>query len=193
MIVVQREIARLNHTTIREQHRALHDIAELTHVAWPAVLLQCLHRLVGETRRMRTAELREERVREQRNVHTPLTQRREHDADRVHAIKQIAPEATIGHRRRQVLVGRRNDPRIHLDLLCTANAEERPLLECPEQFALHLWFEATDFVHEQRSTARELEETDLSRLCASERTLLVAKQLGLDEAVGDRLATQVDE
>ena len=93
---------------------------------------------------MRAAELREERVREQRNVDGALAQRRQHDADRVDPIEEVVAEAAVAHRRREVLVRRGDDARVHLDLLRPAHAEKGALLECAEQLPLHLRLESAD-------------------------------------------------
>src|SRR5678815_313499 len=137
--------------------------------------------------------MREERVREQRNVHRALAQRRQDDADRIHAVEQVAAEASVGDCRSQILVRGRDDARVHLDLLGSADTEERALLERTQQLALLLRLEAPDLVHEERAATGELEQSDLPRFRAGKRPLLVAEQLRLDQAVGDGFAVDVDE
>ena len=98
--------------------KPIDDIAQLPHIARPAVGLQRGQRVFAElawrnARRLGAAL--HEMARELRNVFAPLAQRRHADRHDAQAIEQILAEATGGDLARQLAIGRSDDADIDLD------------------------------------------------------------------------------
>ena len=115
------------------------------------------------TRRRRAGDVRQEMLREERNVHGPIAQRRQRHRDDVQAIQQIVAEPAVAHRRLEVAVARRHEPHRDVDLLRAADAEEAAMLERARQLGLQLRAQHADFVDEQRAVRRELDQPRLAR------------------------------
>ena len=82
---------------------------------------------------------------------------------------------------------------VGLDGLGAADPLELALLQDAQQLHLGRQVDVADLVEEQRAALGELEPPLLARLGAGERPLLVAEELRLDEAVGQRRAAHLDE
>src|SRR5687767_12193300 len=158
-----------------QQHGALDDVAQLANVPRPRVRLERGERVVGQSRGRRSAVGLKEVLRQQRDVDRTLAQWRQRDADRVDAIVEIAAEGAVLHLRLKILIRRRDDAEVRLDLLCPADAKERAELEGTQQLPLQAWIELTDLIHEDRAARGELEQTELARERAGERAFLVTE------------------
>ena len=73
------------------------------------------------------------------------------------------------------------------------SALELALLQHAQQLHLRAEVDVADLVEKQRAAVGQLEAALLPRLRAGERALLVAEQLGLDQALGQRRAAHLDE
>ena len=138
-------------------------------------------------------ELLEEVIDEQQEVGFPLPQRRHEDREDVEAVVQVLAEGAGGDRALHVLVGGGDEAHVDLDGLGAAQALELPLLQHPQQLHLGGQVDVADLVEEQRAALGELEPPLLALLGAGEGALLVAEQLRLDQAVGQRGAVHLDE
>ena len=81
-----------------QHHRALDHVLQLADVARPVVLHQQVERRSGQLETgfaVLLAVLREEVLREQRDVVLPLAQRRQVDADDVQAVEEVLAEAPV--------------------------------------------------------------------------------------------------
>ena len=77
--------------------------------------------------------------------------------------------------------------------LGAAQPVDLPLLEHAQQLDLRGQVDVADLVQEQRAAVGQLEAALLARLRARERALLEAEQLGFDQRVWQRRATDLDE
>src|SRR5207253_1702696 len=91
-----------------------------------------------------------------------------------------APTGRRRRRRREVAVGRRDEPHIHAPRARAAHPEEGPGLERSEDLDLAVRLHLTDLVQEERAAVGQLDEPRLGAHRAREGPLLVAEQLGLE-------------
>ena len=127
------------------------------------------------------------------DVLPPLAQRRADDRKDVQTVEEIAPELPRFDHRRQITIGRRDQPYIDADRARAAEPLEFLLLQHAEEFRLQLEGNVTDFVEEQRSAVRELEAADLLRDGAGKCPFFVAEELALEQAGGNGGAVQLHE
>ena len=111
----------------------------------------------------------------------------------VQPVVEILAELPARDHLREVAVGRRDDAHVDADRLVAADALELALLQHAQQLDLGLERQLADLVEEQRAAVRQLEAALVLADRAGERALLVAEQLALDEAGGDRGAVHLDE
>src|SRR6185436_7786492 len=192
----RREVVAVDHLAVAHQHRSLEGVLELADVARPVVAGQHVdrgRRNALDAARMLAGELLEEVIDEQQQVGLPLAQRRDEDGEDVEPVVEILAEGAGGDRLLQVLVGGGDQAHVRLDRLGAADPLELPLLQDTEQLHLRRQVDVADLVEKQRAAVRQLEAALLARFGAGEGAFLVAEQLGLDQAVGQRGAADFDE
>ena len=110
---VRRQVLRHQHRAGFGQRRhAAHLVGELPHVAGPAVQHQVLHRFLGEAQVALAAFLRvllQVVIGKRRDLHAPLAQRRQVEADDVEAVEEVFAEAALGDQGVEIGVGGGDD------------------------------------------------------------------------------------
>src|SRR5690606_2734003 len=104
----KREVARAHRISLREENRAFHGVIQLAYVARPDVVQHRLHPGAVETADLLAIAPRvtfEEPGGKERDVFTPLAERRERDLDGVEPEEEILAKAPLGHFGVQVRVG----------------------------------------------------------------------------------------
>ena len=179
-----------------EDRDRFEHVAQLAHVALPAMPGQTLERPAGELH-LRLAltggELAQEVVREQRQVVQPFPQRRNRQGDDLQPVVEIFPERALRDRLLQVAVRRREQPEVHVDVAAAADPHDLPLLKHAQQLHLEFRNQLADLVQEQGPAGGELQLADLAPDGSGEGPLLVAEQLALQDLVRDRAAIQGQE
>ena len=132
-------------------------------------------------------------LRQQRDVFTPLAQRRERDREDIEPVVEIVPEAVLPNFLGEVAIGGRDDTHVDVHRPRAAQSLELPFLKDAQQLGLKLNRQITHFVEEQRSAMRNLEATGLTRVRACERPALASKQLALDQRWRQRRAVERNE
>ena len=74
-----------------------------------------------------------------------------------------------------------------------SNAFELLLLQGPQELDLHAHGNIADLVEKERAAIRELEAPELGLDCPGKRALLMAKELALEQRLGERSAVDLDE
>src|SRR5688572_2904637 len=122
-----------------------------------------------------------------------LAQRRERDRHDVDAIKQVRTKTPARHVRLKVAIGRGDDS--HVDGLrrVRSHAPYLAFLQGAQQLHLQRRRQLADLIEKERALVRVLEEPGLVARRASERTLLVAEQLALQQRFRNRPAVHRDE
>src|SRR3990167_1352595 len=87
---------------------------------------------------------------EQRNVFASRSQRRHLDGEDVQTEVQVLPEAARLRFPREVPVGRSDDPNVDMLRALITDWLELALLQDPQELALHLEWNLTDFIEKQR-------------------------------------------
>src|ERR1700693_1734390 len=181
---VESEVSGLELAPGRQQGRPLEHVAQLADIPRPTVRLETPDSPRRELERG-ASELggtsAKEMFREDRNVFDPLSQRRQTQQNRADTEVEIAPEALLLDRGGQILMGRRDEPDVHLTIVHVAQTPEAPFFQDLEQLGLDLKVHVSDLVEKQRAAVRDLQQSDLSRDCSRERPSFVAEELGLQE------------
>jgi hypothetical protein len=141
---------------VGEQHRAVHGVLQLAHVAGPAVEHQ--PRLASATAAHRHAVgggvFLDEVLGELEHVGRPLAQRRDFQVHDVEAEQQVLAERALAHGLGQVAVRGRDDADVDRHRLGAADAVDHALLDGAQQLGLQPHVHLGDFVEQQRAAGR---------------------------------------
>ena len=180
-----------HHLVGGEDHRAVHGVLELAHVARPVVAREQRHRVVGEPGHRLAdlgAALLEEMVRERRDVFAPLAQRGHADREDIDAVEEVVAERAFGHHGAQVAVGGADKPDVGALRARVAHRLELALLDDAQQLRLDRERDVADLVEEYAATLRHFEQPALVRDRAREGAFHVAEELAFEQVLGERHA-----
>src|SRR6516162_4376588 len=118
---------------------------------------------------------------QQRNIFTPVAERRQSYRDHVETIEQILPEGSALDGVLNVSIRSRNEADINLNRARSAHAFEFALLQNSQQFRLQRRRQFTDFVEKNRAAVGDLDLSFFLRNGSGERTLLVAEKLAFQQ------------
>ena len=147
---------------------------------------------------MRLAVLLGERpqevIDERRQILAPLAQRRQLDRDHVDAVVEVLAEPPLPHEGLQIPVGRREEPHVHLDRAGSRRRARTPApggpgAASPEGAGGRSPISSRKRVPPSASSKRPLRARDR----AGEGALLVAEELGLQQALGQGRAVDLHE
>src|SRR6188768_828163 len=138
-------------------------------------------------------ELRQEMIAQERNVLGTLPQRRHFQRDGVDAEVEVLAQPALAQGVVEVDVGVADQAEVHPDQPVTPDGTVLALLEHPQKFGLKIRGHLPDFVEQQRTALRHFEQADFVRGRTCERAFAVAKELALDELVGDGGTVDLDE
>src|SRR5262249_4656181 len=140
-------------------HRPLDHIFQLSDVARPGVRSERPGGILAELEpaSMFLTVSSEQRVSQQDDVLTTLTQRRQLDRDDGQPKVEVLAEAASANLGLEVLVRRCNDTCVDLDPIPAANPFDLPLLQEPEQLDLERQTHLPHLVEEEGPTVSNLE------------------------------------
>ena len=190
------QVVLLDGVALRQHHRALDDVLELTDVARPVVGDDLRQRAVAEAFHalaVLPGKALQEMRGERRHVALPTPQRGQRDVDHVEPIVQILAEFSLRDQLLQVAVRRGDEADVHGLGLVAAHALELPLLEHSKQLHLSRWGDVADLVQEQGAGVGLLEPALAAPIRARVRAAFVAKELALEQRLGQGSAVQPDE
>src|SRR5262249_12735605 len=104
------------------------------------------------------------------------------DRENVEPVVQVLPESLLPDLGGQIAVGGRDHADVDLDRRGTAYPVELPLLQDPQQLGLCVDGEFPDLIQEDGSAVGQLEPAKPPCDSPTERPLLVAEQLALDQS-----------
>src|SRR2546423_13208155 len=132
-----RYVFRTDFAARRQHDHALDQIPQLTHVSWPRITQQDLHRLGGnplEVAIVLRREFPDEAAHQQRNVLRPLAQRQQINAEDVEPVVEIGAKSSFFDRFAEGTIRCRNGSDVDRDLRSPADAGEFSFLEHAQQF-----------------------------------------------------------
>src|SRR5262245_4848888 len=180
---------------VAQHHHAPDDVLELADVARPRVRGEAGERLGRDL--LLPAVLRvesgEEQLDEARDLLAPLAQRRNLELHDVEPVVEVFTELTERHLALQVSIGGRDHARVDLDHRVAAHAGEAEILEHVQELGLQRQRQLCYLVQIDRAPLGVLELAGLPAMRSSEGALLVAEALGLEQAMRDRGAVDLDE
>ena len=103
-------------------------------------------------------ELVEKVLKDERDVFSPLSQRREMKPSHVEPVVQVLTEAALGNRPGKVHVRRSNDADVHLDRLVLTDAPYFSVLNGAKELRLEGQRRLRDFIEEKSSSIRLFEQ-----------------------------------
>ena len=179
-----------------QQHGLLEHVAQLAHVAGPAVIEHQLFGLITEMQvwlAIAFAMSRQKVAGQQQNVFPPGVQARHLDRDDTQTEKQVAAELALLDHLFKVAVGGADHPQIDFALLDRTDPANRPVLQQLQQLGLQQQVHFTDLIEKQRAAIGRFDQTEATVLGVGERALLVAEQLRLHQVGRNRGAVEFDE
>src|SRR2546428_6999732 len=120
-------------------------------------------------------------------------ERRERDDELVEAVVKVRPEPAGTHLGLQRDLRGRDDSPVQGHQDRPAERLHLALLQDSQKRRLDGEWQIGNLVEEQGTAVSQLEVALSASICARERALLVAEQLGLDQRVGNRTADERDE
>ena len=178
----QFQVRRIDHAPFGHDHRPLHAVLQLAHIAWPRM---GGNRGVGGFGEAADAaaelpiESGQEVVGQQQRVAAAVAQRWNAHGDGVHAVEQIGAERALVDPFLEARVGGGHDAHIDLDPLPPADALDHLVLQEAQQLHLQRVRQVADLVEEQRAVIGTLDLADRLLHRAGECAALMAEQLGL--------------
>ena len=191
-----RQVLGRDEAAVGEDRGPLEHVAQLPHVARPAVREQRRLGLVGDAGRCaaeRAAEFIEELRGERDDVFGSLPQRRQVDVEHLQAVEQVLAEVAALHGGAQVAIGRGNDPHVRLHRSGAAEPGELPLLQHAQQLDLRRRRHLAHLVEQQHAAGRHLDLAGLALVRAREGAALVPEQFRLEQVFRQRRAVDGDE
>src|SRR6266850_6388513 len=173
---------------VRDDHRPFDHVLQLANVPGPRVGLEAIERPLADPTKGPAGLPRvapDEVLHQDRNVFPPLSQRGHLEWEHVESIEEILAEYSLGHRGRQVTIGRRDDAYVDPDPILAAHPIEFPLLEDAQQRDLLVGREFADLVQEDRAAVRQLEPAEAALQGAGKGPLLMAEELRRDQVSWD--------
>ena len=181
---------------IVQQDHPLEDIAQLPDIAGPGVAGERVARVGGE-RPLGEPVVRagpcQEVLGEDQHVEAALAERRQGQRDDGEPVVEILAKALGRDRGAEILVGGGHDPHVGGLGAGAAEAPHGALLERGEELGLKGRGEQADLVEKEHAAMGELKQAGLGLARVGEGPLLVAEQLGLEQALRDGGAVDVDE
>ncbi len=139
------------------------------------------------------AVLFDEKANEQRDVLAPLRQQRQGNGHHVEPEKQILAETALFHLMLQILVGCGNDPDVEFNGFGAADPEDLAFLENVQQLDLHGQRHLANLIKKHGPAGGRFKQADLGRRGPGEGAAFIAKQLAVDQFVGEAAAVERHE
>src|SRR6266853_2772845 len=184
----RRQIVDLDDALITESDRTLQAIFEFADIAGPVIRQHGLHGVAGDLDAASGSEAFKEERRQDGDVGSALTQRRQRNGDDVEAEIEILAEGSFLVFGIEIAVGGRHNAHVHFDLLITAYGADFFLLEKAQEFGLHLERKLADLVEKNGSGVGRLQQALLGTKSTGESAFFVAEQFAFDEGWDERSA-----
>ncbi len=137
-------------------------------------------RLLGEAGRKVSGQ--------EQNVVPSLPQRRQGDGDDIQAEEKVFPERAFFYQGKEVLVGGRQHPHVHFLRPTGPDHIHFLFLKDPKELGLHGQAGIADFIEKEGSPVRGLEKSRPRLGSPGERSFDMAKELALQEPLGNPAA-----
>ena len=179
-ILVARKILDVQKPAVAEHQSLLDALAQLAHVARPALLRKIAHdarRYARKGNAIALAERLGEALHQGRNVLHALAQRRHLQHYAAEPVEQVQPEAPAVDQRAQVAVRGGHDAEVDAPAFRRAQALHLPVFQHAQQLDLDLHRYVGHFIEEQRAALGLLQLAGLALFpAAGEGACLVAEQ-----------------
>src|SRR5437667_1814310 len=131
--------------------------------------------------------------RQQGDLLLALPERWDADVHDIEPVVEVLSELPAGHRVLQIPIRGRDHPCVDVDRPVAPHPRESKILEHMEELGLEGTGQLRNLVQVDRALVRALELPKLPPVRASEGSLLVAEELGLDQPRGNRGTVDLDK
>ena len=169
---------------IGKQARPFQNVAQLANVAREWMQPKLLQSFVAQPGRRLASHALQQALGEQGQVFYPFAQRRQTDWEAADAVVQVFAEAAVRDHLPERFMGRRHQAEIRMHRAQATHRAEAAGLDQAQQLHLHRQRYLANFIEEQSAAMRRFSQADLALVGASERALLVAEQLALEQRLG---------
>src|SRR6187402_23805 len=179
-----------------QDHDALDEIAQFTHVAGPLVLLEnfnCVIRNLHAWATVLTTELVEELLHEGRNIFATIAQWRNEERDDVETIEEIFAEVSSCDLFFEVLVGRGDQAHVDVHGIGSADRKEALLIERTQHLGLRLQAHIAYFVEKERTSIRAFKGAALLLRSSGNRSVAIAEEFAFDKVFRNRSAVELNK
>src|SRR5947207_12329402 len=115
---------------------------------------------------MRSAKVLQNMIHQRLDVFRAIPKRRQVNLKTVDAIKQVSAKSAVSDHSVEIAIRGGNDADVDFNFAHAAYAEESARLDRPQQFRLQSGRQFSHLIHEQRSTVREFDQSQLARFGA---------------------------
>src|SRR5580692_43680 len=184
---------KINLITASQQHQPLHHVAQFPHIPRPGVRLQSRQSLRAKRNRLPSilrANLRRKMPHQQRDILSPLPQRRQHQRKNINPVKQILPEFLLPNPSFQITMRSHYHPHIHTHRLVATNALHFSFFQHPQQLGLHGQRHIANLIEKNRAVIRLLEFPNMPAARSGERSLLMSEKFRFNQLRWNRRTVQ---
>src|SRR5690242_5537564 len=177
-------------------HCPFHCVFKFPDIPGPIVTLQFAHRIRSDPFDWllhRFSEALQEVARQQGNVFAALTQSRNLDRDYAETIVKVLTKTSFSYLLLKLLIRRGDDAHVNIRFFGASDGADLALLENAVELHLHGQAHVANFVHEEGSAVRRLEQTLPIFICPGKGSFHVAEKLGLEKGLGKRAAVNGDK
>ncbi len=174
----------------KQGSEAVHQIAQLAHIARPGIGLKHRQEIGPETDGQAPGHGKAAREVQQQigDVVAAFAQGRGVQGQHVQAVIEVFPETAGGNLGLQVAVGGGHRPHIHRHRTARTHGFDAALLQHAQQFDLHVQRHVADLVEEQGAAVGQLKAANAVGVRAGEGALAVTEQLAFEQFFGNGAA-----
>ena len=167
--------------------KAVNQVGQLAHIARPRIGLQRVGKVWRKSDGLFASGgvLLGKKAQQQRHVGGALAQRRRVQGQHVEAVVQVFAKAASGNLGLQVAMGGSNHTHVHGHGLGAAHRVHHALLQHAQQLDLQLQRQVANLVQKDGAVLCQLKAAYPVGHGAGKRALAVAKELALDQVLGD--------
>ena len=186
----------LNPSISGKKHSSLHHVFQFPHISRPVISKHFHLRLFIDPAHwlvLFRTEFGNKKFCEVQNIFFPATKRRHLQLHYVQPIIQILSESSLFHFLTQVLIGRRDQSKIHFYGAVSADTHEFMFLQDTQEFHLRHQRKLSYFVQKDRSAFRKFKVSFFSLRGSGKTSFLIAEQFALDQTLRDSSAVHLDK
>src|SRR5215204_3223226 len=189
----------VHHTQFRSlgnDYCSLNHVPQFADVARPVIVSQFCHRLLRQrfdSLPELFAQLSYQMSHRERDIFSPLTQRRQSNGKDIEAIVQVGPKLAFAHGIFEVAVSSSDYAYVNFNRVTSSYSFKLTFLKHAQELGLHVQRELADLVEKKGSAVRNLKSSDVPGIRSGESALFVTEQLAFNQCTGQGSAIYFDQ